>query len=225
MAAQDLYYNQFGEQHRQAILSAAEPHLWTTDCQQNGAVYKEMKKRVANQETFVDKYFDKNFPVLDIGCGFGRQAFLLAKKGFVVFGIDTSAAFVNIANELFLQHHFEGTFVCTDLMKSSLQKRFRNVLLFDVLEHIIPFKRRKFVKKIYEATESGGMVIVSLPHERTDNNWKKRIKQFIPYYTNKEEHPFLIPQKKDVERIVKNLFTVEDNLVTNETDYYVLKRL
>jgi 2-polyprenyl-3-methyl-5-hydroxy-6-metoxy-1,4-benzoquinol methylase len=225
MAAQDLYYNHFGEQYRSAILDSAEPHLWTTDSKQNGKVYQEMKKRVAHQEMFVDKYFNTSFPVLDIGCGFGRQAFLLAKKGFTVFGIDTSPVFVNIANDLFSQHKFQGTFACIDLMKESLGKTFKNVLLFDVLEHIIPFRRRRFIKKIYAEMDAGGIVIMSLPHEGPGANWKKRIKQFIPYYTNKEEHPFLIPQKRDVERIVKNLFSVEDNLSTTETDYYVLKRL
>lgn len=224
MPAQTEYYNQFGAQHKAAILACKEPHLWTTDYHRNGVIAVEMTKRVRNQEHFIDAFFDSSFPVLDIGCGFGRQAFLLAKKGFVVYGIDTSDVFVNIARELFAKHRFEGRFECVDLMKKGVEGTFRNVLLFDVLEHIIPFKRRKFITRIATLTAPKGIVIVSLPHERNDGNWKKWIKQFIPYYTNKEEHPFLIPDKKNVENLINGLFTIEDSLRTEETDYYVLKR-
>lgn len=224
MPGQEDYYNHFGKQHKADIIACAEPHLWTTDYHRNGKVYTEMKKRVSNQELFVDKYFDENFPVLDIGCGFGRQAYLLAKKGFNVVGIDTSKVFIDIATDLFAKHNYQSTFQCADLMKTSLQGSFKNILLFDVLEHVIPFRRRKFIKKVYKVTEPDGIVIMSLPHEINDGNFKKRIKQYFSYYTNKEEHPFLIPQKKDVEKIVKTYFTIVDFLITNETDYYVLKR-
>lgn len=224
MPGQETYYNQFGERHKASIIGSDEPHLWTTDAHEKGKVYQEMKKRVGHQERFIDDYFDKAFPVLDIGCGFGRQACLLASKGFRVYGIDTSQAFVDIAKDLFAKHRYQGVFACTDLMKTKPGATYKNVLLFDVLEHIIPLRRRRFVRKIYDAMEAGGIVIVSLPHEKADGNWKKRIKQFIPYYTNKEEHPFLIPQKKDVERLAGGLFALVDNLVTEETDYYVLKK-
>lgn len=225
MPGQETYYNQFGQQHKAAIMASPEPHLWTTDAHANGAVYCEMQKRVANQEHFIDKYFDRNASVLDIGCGFGRQAFLLAKKGFCVHGIDPSDAFVNIAKDLFARHNFEARFERADLMKTKLDGAYKNVLLFDVLEHIMPFRRRRFVKKVAEATQAGGIVIVSLPHDTAGTTWKKRIKQYFSYYTNKEEHPFAIPQKADVERLLTNLFRVVDSLVTKETDYYVLKRL
>lgn len=225
MSAQEDYYNQFGRLHKTAILESSEPHLWATDAHKGGSVYQEMKRRVANQERFVDRYFDRNAPVLDVGCGFGRQAYLLAKKGFQVHGIDTSAVFVAIAKDLFARHRYQGSFSCTDLMKTALDAAYQNVLLFDVLEHIIPYRRRRFVERLHRATLPGGAVIVSLPHDMAGTTWKKRIKQYFSYYTNKEEHPYSIPQKEDVERLTKGLFTVEDSLVTAETDYYVWKRL
>src|SRR4051812_34238603 len=120
MPGQEQYYNQFGAQHKAAIINSPEPHLWTTDAHSNGAVYQEMKKRVANQEHFIDKYFDRNAKVLDIGCGFGRQAYLLARKGFSVFGIDTSKVFVDIAKDLFAKHNYQSSFACVDLMKTGL---------------------------------------------------------------------------------------------------------
>ena len=80
MTEQIDYYNRFGKEHKSAILNCPEPHLWTTDYEQKGRIYVEMKERIEKQQEFVARYFDKTFPVLDIGCGFGRQAYLLAKK-------------------------------------------------------------------------------------------------------------------------------------------------
>ncbi len=224
MPGQEDYYNQFGQLHKACILASPEPHLWTTDAHGNGKVYREMQKRVANQERFIDQYFDKAAMVLDIGCGFGRQAYLLAKKGFTVHGVDTSKVFVGIAKDLFAKHGFQSTFACADLMKTTLAASYKNVLLFDVLEHIIPYNRRKFVQRISDVTQPGGIVVMSLPHDTNGMTWKKRIKQYFSYFTNKEEHPYAIPQKGDVEQLSSGLFTVIDSLITNETDYYVLKR-
>lgn len=224
MPGQETYYNQFGQRYKAAIIGSDEPHLWTTDAHRNGNVYQEMKKRVGHQERFIDDYFDKELPVLDIGCGFGRQACLVASKGFRVYGIDTSQAFVDIAKDLFAKHRYQGVFACTDLMKTTPGTAYKNVLLFDVLEHIIPYRRRTFVRRMAAVTEPGGTVIMSLPHDTAGTTWKKRIKQYFSHYTNKEEHPYAIPQKADVERIVRNLFTVADHLITPETDYYVLKK-
>lgn len=224
MSTQEAYYNQFGRQHKAAILASPEPHLWTTDAHKNGKVYNEMKKRVANQERFIDSYFEKAAPVLDIGCGFGRQAYLLAKKGFSVYGMDTSRVFVDIAKDLFVRHRYQSEFVCGDLMTAPLQKTYKNVLLFDVLEHIIPHRRKKFVRRMSRVTVPGGIVIMSLPHDGNGITWKKRIKQYFSYFTNKEEHPYSIPQKADVERLGAGLFTLVESLSTEETDYYVLKR-
>lgn len=225
LSSQEEYYNNFGKLYKTAILASLRPHLWTTDADTNGKVHEEMKRRIARQEHFVDKHFFSGQPVLDVGCGFGRQAFLLASKGFTVFGIDTSRVFVDIAKALFAKHGYPGEFACANLMKHKLNTAYKNVLLLDVLEHIIPHRRRTFMQRVYGATQPGGIVIMSLPHDTAGMTWKKRIKQYIPYYTNKEEHPYAIPQRGNVEQISRNLFTVEDSLVTEETDYYILKRL
>jgi 2-polyprenyl-3-methyl-5-hydroxy-6-metoxy-1,4-benzoquinol methylase len=225
MSHQIPYYDQFGNAHRNEILSSQEPHLWTTDQKVNGPIFREMSKRVSLQKKFVQKYFNKQFIVLDIGCGFGRQAFLLAMMGFCVLGIDTSPAFVEIAEELFQVNHFFGTFLCTDIMRTRLGNRYKNVLLLDVLEHVMPHKRKRFIKRVFRLTKPGCHVLVSLPHvSESQNNIKKKIKQYFTFFTKREEHPYIIPQKSDVERLTKDYFTIVEFEETPETDYYVLRR-
>lgn len=225
MSNQIPYYDSFGNAHRDEILSSDAPHLWTTDQKVNGSIHQEMKKRVSLQKRFVEKYFNKQYTVLDIGCGFGRQAFLLAMMGFYVLGIDTSPAFIEIAEELFQVNHFFGTFLCTDILRIQLGNRYNNVLLLDVLEHVMPHKRKRFIKKIFRLTKPGCHVLVSLPHvTEPQKNMRKKVKQYFTFFTKREEHPYLIPQKDDVERLTKEYFTIVEFEETPETDYYVLRR-
>ena len=80
MPGQVNYYNRFGKKYEQDILNCPEPELWTTDYHEQGRVYREMKERIKQQQELILDHFDKKFPVIDIGCGFGRQAVLLAKN-------------------------------------------------------------------------------------------------------------------------------------------------
>ena len=57
MAAQIDYYNHFGEKNKSGILSCPEPYLWTTDYEEKGRMYREMKARIQKQEEFIDKFF------------------------------------------------------------------------------------------------------------------------------------------------------------------------
>src|SRR5215470_5867380 len=90
MPDQVEYYNRFGELYKEDILTCPEPEFWTTDYKTRGRVYTEMVQRVEEQGALVEEFFTNTVPLLDIGCGFGRQAIFLAKKGFNVIGFDTS---------------------------------------------------------------------------------------------------------------------------------------
>ncbi|MFB6141282.1 MAG: class I SAM-dependent methyltransferase [Halosimplex sp.] len=54
----------------------------------------------------VDRYFEEGGSVLDVGCGAGRVAHLLAERGFDVTGIDVSEPLVAEARSLFPEIDF-----------------------------------------------------------------------------------------------------------------------
>ena len=225
------YYNHFGVLYENSILTCPEPELWTTDYKEKGRVYQEMKIRVEQQQQLILTHFEKHIPVLDIGCGFGRQAFLLAKNGFNVTGIDTSDIFIKIAQKLFERHNYKGTFICADPVSMVIPGKNKQFLLLDVLEHIKPVKRSLLVKKIYEVSEPGTILIISLPHVRNrltslfNNNVRRRITQYFYLFFKKEEHPYPIPQKNGIFRLFSSLFIFNMSIETEVTDYYVLERI
>lgn len=64
-------------------------------------------------------------PALDLGCGSGTTAFILAKLGFDVTGIDVSETAIELANELALQQKLAIQFVVGDILQlEKMQKKF-----------------------------------------------------------------------------------------------------
>jgi 2-polyprenyl-3-methyl-5-hydroxy-6-metoxy-1,4-benzoquinol methylase len=231
MKGQVNYYNHFGDRCKESILSCPEPELWTTDYSGKGRIYQEIKHRIEQQQQLILTYFDKNIPVLDIGCGFGRQAVLLAKNGFDVTGIDTSDVFITIAQRLFEKHNFKGTFFCADPVTGTITGKFKQLLLLDVLEHIKPLNRRLFIKKLHEISEPGGILIISLPHVKKrmtsmfNNNVRRKITQHFSFFLRREEHPYPVPAKKDILKRMSGYFTLKKFIESALTDYYVLQRI
>lgn len=230
MPAQVDYYNRFGEEFTESILACPEPHLWTTDYATKGRVYREIKERIGVQEELVETYFLKEAPVLDVGCGFGRQAYLLARKGFAVTGTDTSPVFVNIATKLFAKHGLPGTFSCVDVSMQPLAQQFSQALLLDVLEHVPPAQRKKFMAAVHGLMAPQGILLLSLPHvkkrlsSQVNNRLRRAVTQHIGWFRNLEEHPYPVPQKSDVLRLTEKKFAVLAFRSMQESDYYVLQR-
>lgn len=84
----------------------------------------------------IKKYsVNKTHNILDIGCGTGKHANLIASKGYKVTGIDRSADMINIANT----NKSEGSeFFIGDAVNFDLQKKFDVIIsLFHVVSYQI----------------------------------------------------------------------------------------
>ena len=230
MDGQVEYYDRFGEIYRQSILDCPEPELWTTDYDDKGRVYQEMKERLGIQQQLIFKYFNKEQPVFDIGCGFGRQAAWLGRNGFRVVGIDSSSVFIDLARKIFQKHGYAGEFLTGSLEEITQPQKFRQVLLLDVLEHFPPAKRMAYVDRICELIEKAGIIIVSLPRvkdrlsSRINNSIVRGIKSRLGYFLRKEEHPYPIPTRKQVEDLFSPAFERLEFFSSAPTDYYIFRK-
>src|SRR5688572_10992742 len=229
MSGQLDYYNRFAEFHKSEILKCPEPEFWTTDYSMKGRIYREISERLSEQQEFIEKHFSLLYPVLDIGCGFGRQSLILAKKGYSVTGIDTSEVFIEICVELFQKNNLKGKFITGEL-KDLQPVSFSQAILFDVIEHIPAPERKKFIKEISTIISPGSVLLISLPHLKKrlrsilNNSVRKRITQYFPVFLSREEHPYPIPGKKEVLRLIDPYFTLLEFKETSLTDYYALRK-
>ena len=87
------------------------------------------------------------------------------------------------------------------------------------------------LKKLHQLGEQGAILIVSLPHvkkritSKLNNSLRRGVTQHFSYFLNKEEHPYPIPGKKKMARLITGLFMLNKYIESGKTDYFVLSRI
>lgn len=73
--------------------------------------------------------FDKTKRILDIGCGTGRHAIELAKRGYQITGVDLSESQLHRAREKAKQAHLKVDFIQKDARVLDFQNEFDGVIM------------------------------------------------------------------------------------------------
>jgi SAM-dependent methyltransferase len=96
--------------------------------------------------------------VLDVACGSGEHARLLAAKGFVVDGLDLDPAFIRIAQ----QKHPAGQFFTSDMGDFRLSQRYDAVLcLFSSIGYLQTLDRVRLALTCFrEHLAPGGVIVI-----------------------------------------------------------------
>jgi len=72
---------------------------------------------------------DKNLKILDVGCGTGRHAIELTKRGYTVTGIDLSESQIERAREKAREQHFDIPFFVGDARKLPFKDKFEVAIM------------------------------------------------------------------------------------------------
>lgn len=157
-----------------------------------------------------------NKKLLDLGCGPGIYAELLAEKGFEVTGIDFSKRSIDYAVESSQRKGMEITYHYQNYLDIDYKEEFDIVILiycdFGVLS---PENRRVLLNKIYQALKPGGRLILDVFHEPYLESFQEM--QNIYY----EQNGFWLPEEYTV--IQRNQYyeesknTLEQYLVITES--------
>ena len=122
------------------------------------AAFKDYAAEVAQITSLLRRLNPECHSVLDIGCGTGEHARLLAAHGFAVDGIDIEPAFVDIAS----LKHPGGQFVVADMSDFHLPKRYDALLcLFSSIGYLCTLDRvTRALGCCREHLAPGGVVVV-----------------------------------------------------------------
>jgi len=224
---QNKYYSVFALKYRDEILNSVDPSLWTTDLSTNGPISARMKVRIETLKRIVKEHFLREFPVFDIGCGFGRQAFVMAKEGFIIKGTDTNKDFIELAREIFRKHSLEGEFNCTQTGENLSDEKFRQVVLLEVLEHIPAGNRKKFISSVRNVCFRGSKIIISVPRIKPGfKSWLLNVSKYLlsSFFKN-DEHPYPVPGENEIKMILGEYFFIIARVVNNETAFYICEAL
>lgn len=95
--------------------------------------------------------------VLEVGCGNGKTAVALAKRGYRVTGMDFSQKAIDICRELIL----DADFVCASVLNIPFENgSFDGISAFHVLEHLTDEELDKASEELYRVMRNGGYLLV-----------------------------------------------------------------
>jgi len=106
--------------------------------------------------------------ILDLGCGGGDQAKVLAQKGFKITGIDNVPSLITFAKDAFRKEDLPGEFIEQDMRSIKYENQFDLVtMLSGTFGFFSENENMGMLKKIYRALKQGGAAFLDyLPLER-----------------------------------------------------------
>lgn len=99
-------------------------------------------KNYERECNFLEEAFKRYSPfkprtILDVGCGTGGHAFHLARRGYLVSGIDSSKVMIDIAREKTEKNRINVDFFLMDIRKLKLNKKFDTcICMFAVMNYL-----------------------------------------------------------------------------------------
>ena len=95
---------------------------------------------------------------IDLGCGTGNYAIYLAATGFDVTGVDLSPTAIEIAKENAAKKGVKCRFIVADILGDlhEIKETFDFAYDWEVLHHIFPEERKRYVDNVTRLLNSGG---------------------------------------------------------------------
>ncbi len=109
---------------------------------------------------------------VDFGCGTGNYAIYLASKGFDVTGVDISLTAIKIAQENAKKKGIRCDFIVADVLGDlkEVKETFDFAYDWELLHHIFPDQRKKYVENVYGRLNSKGQYL-SLSFSEKDSQF------------------------------------------------------
>lgn len=118
--------------------------------------------------------------ILEIGCGSGIEAKILADQGYTYIGLDNSISMLKIAKT----NLPEGNFVCADCRDFSIENKFDGLLAIASLLHISKTEMRPTLASIKNKLSPNAIGIIVM--KRGDGEETNDRGQFYNYYQPQE---------------------------------------
>lgn len=173
------------------------------------------------EEIFKRFLRDKPRKILDIACGTGRHAIILAKRGYKVVGVDISEDMIEIAKAKSAKEKSEIKFYVMDMRQLHLNEKFDVCIsMYESIDYILKNEEiKKTFSKIREHLNKGGLFIFDV---KNGISW---LKDFVPttvnIYQNGNRKIIRIANKKlnvmkHIREVNYKCYVIEDNKIIDE---------
>ncbi|MCK4400795.1 class I SAM-dependent methyltransferase [bacterium] len=159
--------------------------------------------KTKRQIDFLVKELELNKPVriLDLACGHGRHANLLAKLGHSVTGVDITSSFLEIAKKNAKQRGVNVKYIHEDMRKISFTEEFDRVIsLFTSFGYFEDEENFKVLRNAARALKPGGLFCLDI------TNHDVILSHFLPY-TIKEKGDDLMIDRNTFDSVTGRMYT------------------
>ncbi len=147
-----------------------------------------------SEKKLFEKYFDKSSAILELGCGAGRIAHSLYKRGFEdIHAIDISNSMIAAAQEISFCLGDKVKYECADATKIKLKKNYYGGAIFGfngLMQIPKRAQRKAVIKNIFNALKDGGHLIFTT-HDRFEERHQKYWDEQKMLWKNNAQDPLV----------------------------------
>jgi len=145
------------------------------------------RQRVTNKAILGSLPKEKNLKILDAGCGEGYMCRMLAKKGYKVFGVDSSKKLINSAKKLEERQKLGINYSVADFRKTKFPDSFFDIVLSHQTLIEIP-DPEKAIKEFGRILKRKGIILALFLHPCFDFRFSdlKNGKFALNYFQRRE---------------------------------------
>ena len=166
---------------------------------------------------------------IDLGCGAGNYAVYLAGRGFEVTGIDNSPTAIRIARENANKKGVKAGFLVADVLGdlNEITDTFDFAFEWELLHHIFPEKRKKYVENVRRILNPGGKYFSVCFNEKDSQfggtgKYRKTSLGTVLYFSSEEELRDLFEPYFFIEEL--KVITINGKFASHLVNYVFMKR-
>lgn len=169
--------------------------------------------------SFTKQFVSKNSSILDLACGSGTLACLLAVEGYKVDGLDLSEEMISLANDKFKAYHILNNLYVSDMSSFTMPNKYDAITCyFDSINHLPDLSYVKsMMESVYNNLNDNGLFLfdvfskskyeamddtdISEDFEDFSYNWKIKL-----YKPNVLSHDISIKGETDIHEIYNEYY-------------------
>ena len=140
--------------------------------------------------------------ILDVGCGEGQDAIVLAKLGANVTGVDLSVSAIDVARQRFACNGAQGTFIACGIEELDPAITGFDVVVVEALLHHVLHDLENILLSIRARVRPGGLIVMSEPLDLMPGLRRLRLAVGPEVHGTPDERPL---RREDVE-IMERVF-------------------
>ncbi|MCK5286949.1 MAG: class I SAM-dependent methyltransferase, partial [Thermodesulfovibrionia bacterium] len=167
--------------------------------------------------------------ILEPGCGAGNYVMYLSGKGYKTTGVDFSETAINMARKSSKAKKLDCKFIVADVTKdlSELNTSFDFVYDWELLHHIFPPDREKYINNVYRVVTSGGLYLSVCFSEDSPQfggvgKYRKTPLDTVLYFSSEEEMISLFQPLFEIEEL--KTIEVAGKFATHKAIYAFLRK-